>query len=197
MLDEAEVFPHLDYCRLCSIPTQRDNTHTHTHTRLIHCGSHPSSPALHSGRIIMDTHSIRSLLPFHSCLCHLFIPFALLPSYCVCVVFALNLRQLHWTSSPICNQAPYPPKLDKRLSRLKTLSVFAVARNPSMLRLKTEISFSAAHRSGDMKRYKDSVHMGSGDKSRLSEHAVFPQLIISSESKSYSFFILMHSSKVQ
>lgn len=48
-----------------------------------------------------------------------------------------------------------------------------------------------------MKHYKDLLHMGSRDKSRLSEQAVFQQLIISSDSRSYSFIHPLWGSAVR
>lgn len=87
---------------------------------------------------------------------------------------------------------PYPPKLDKRLRGLGLLNVCGCYKSHNLKHFQC-----STLRPKSMKRYKDWVHMGSRDKSRLSEHAVFQQLIINSDSKSYSFFIVMHSSEVQ
>lgn len=135
----------------CS-PTQSDNMRT----TLIHCFSHPSTPALLSRRVIMDTHSIRSLLPFHSCLCRLFIFPAFPPLTLFVCFFSLCIH----VSCPgrACQSAirssSHPPKLDERL------------REPKLVQCLLEISqcskqkqryFSVKH----THEYNNFVHMGS------------------------------------
>lgn len=69
ILNAAGEVPHLDTGRTLFL--HKVTTHTQP---LIHCFSLSGTPALLSRRVIMDTHSIRSLLPFHSCLSSIYSP---------------------------------------------------------------------------------------------------------------------------
>lgn len=109
-----------EYFWMHSFPATITVTSIPMHLALLHCFHLPSASAPLSRRVIMDTHSIRGLLPFHSLSCIYYAAF-LHPQFCLRRFLSIFMSDALLQSATL-QSGPYPSKLDERLKELSSFS---------------------------------------------------------------------------